>query len=109
MDGRGAHGNGANHFEVNENGNRLKVLHEVQQRHLTQVAASRAAESNRPPGGAGCCSASREQGDAALVHGLREAGHRIASWQARFEEKVFDSRGSALCRLRGPRLGRPNT
>ena len=31
---------------------RLKVLHEVQQKHLSQVAAADAAESKRPPGAA---------------------------------------------------------
>ena len=77
---------------------RLKVLHELQQRHLTQVEASRAAESNRPPGAPdaaphartrGCCSGSRI---------TRPTIESQAGSPLRGEG--FDSRGSALCRLR---------
>ena len=39
MDGRGRHGNGANRVSQRER-DRLKVLHEVQQKHLTQRAAA---------------------------------------------------------------------
>jgi len=39
MDGRGPYGNGANHVEPTRTG-RLKVLHEVKQKHLSQVAAA---------------------------------------------------------------------
>jgi hypothetical protein len=64
---------------------RLRVLHEVQQRHLTQVAAAaRLKVTDRQ-----VCRMLlriREHGDAALVHGLRgrPSNRKLA---ARFEEK----------------------
>src|SRR5258708_4551580 len=72
---------------------RLKVLHEVQQRHLTQVAAAaRLKVTDRQV--RRMLLRIREQGDAALVHGLRgrPSNRKLA---ARFEEKV-------LIRLRHP-------
>ena len=58
---------------------RLKVLHEVQQKHLTQVAAAaRLKVTDRQV--RRMLLRIREHGDAALVPDY-EDGHRIASWQ----------------------------
>src|ERR1700747_2782251 len=66
---------------------RLKVLHEVQQRHLTQVeAAARLKVTDRQV--RRMLLRIREHGDAALVHGLRgRPSNRKLT--ARFEEKVL--------------------
>src|ERR1700745_2779958 len=81
---------------------RLKVLHEVKQKHLSQVAAAaRLKVTDRQV--AQMLLLIRERGDAALVHGLRgrPSNRKLA---ARLEQKI-------LARLRqryadfGPTLG----
>src|SRR6267378_3147248 len=96
MDGRGAHGNGANHFEPT----RTRPIESVARGTAAASDAgcgSRAAESNRSPGAPdaaphprtrGCCSGSRI---------TRPAIESQAGSPLRGEG--FDSRGSALCRL----------
>src|SRR5258706_587623 len=80
---------------------RLKVLHEVQQRHLTQVAAAaRLKVTDRQA--RRMLLRIREQGDAALVHGLRgrPSNRKLA---ARFEEKVLTRVGQRYADF-GPTL-----
>src|SRR6266446_5202080 len=80
---------------------RLKVLHEVQQRHLTQVeAAARLKVTDRQV--RRMLLRIREQGDAALVHGLRgrPSNRKLA---ARFEEKVLTRVGQRYADF-GPTL-----
>jgi len=66
---------------------RLRVLHEVKQKHLTQVQAAKRLEvSDRHV--RRLLSAVRERGDAAVVHGLRgrPSNRRLAS---SFEQKIL--------------------
>jgi transposase len=80
---------------------RLKVLHEVQQRHLTQVeAAARLNVTDRQV--RRMLLRIREHGDAALVHGLRgrPSNRKLA---ARFEEKVLNRVGQRYADF-GPTL-----
>src|SRR5260221_8969547 len=80
---------------------RLKVLHEVQQRHLTQVeAAARLKVTDRQV--RRMLLRIREQGDAALVHGLRgrPSNRKLA---ARFGEKVLTRVGQRYADF-GPTL-----
>ncbi len=65
---------------------RLRVLHEVKQKHLTQVEAAARLATDRQVRRMLLCI--REHGDAALVHGLRgrPSNRKLA---ARFEEKVL--------------------
>ena len=66
---------------------RLKVLHEIQQKHLTQVAAAqRLKVSDRQV--RRMLLRLRQRGDSSLVHGLRgrPSNRKLA---ARFEEKVL--------------------
>src|SRR5258708_13524278 len=77
---------------------RLKVLHEVQQKHLSQVAAAArlkvtARQVRR------MLLRIRERGDAALVHGLR-ARPSNRNLQARLEQKIL-----ALLSTRYPVFG----
>src|SRR6266403_1057101 len=80
---------------------RLKVLHEVQQRHLTQVAAAaRLKVTDRQV--RRMLLRIREQGDGGLVHGLRgrPSNRKLA---ARFEEKVLTRVGQRYADF-GPTL-----
>src|SRR5260370_22217680 len=80
---------------------RLKVLYEVQQRHLTQVAAAaRLKVTDRQV--RRMLLRIHEQGDAALVHGLRgrPSNRKLA---ARFEEKVLTRVGQRYADF-GPTL-----
>jgi predicted ArsR family transcriptional regulator len=80
---------------------RLKVLHEVQQRHLTQVAAAaRLKVTDRQV--RRMLLRIREQGDASLVHGLRgrPSNRKLA---ARFEEKFLTRVGQRYADF-GPTL-----
>src|SRR5712691_11291455 len=80
---------------------RLKVLHEVQQRHLTQVeAAARLKVTDRQV--RRMLLRIREEGDGALVHGLRgrPSNRKLA---ARFEEKVLTRVGQRYADF-GPTL-----
>ncbi len=82
---------------------RLKVLHELQQRHLTQVeAAARLKVTDRQV--RRMLLRIREHGDAALVHGLRgrPSNRKLA---ARFEEKVLTRVGQRYADF-GPTLAR---
>src|SRR5260370_3511671 len=97
MDGRGAHGNGANHFEST----RTRPFESVARGTAAASDAgcgSRAAESNRPPGApdvaphprtGGCCSGSRITMPAIES----QAGSPLRA-------EGVDSRWPALCRLR---------
>src|SRR5260370_16921750 len=80
---------------------RLKVLHAVQQRHLTQVeAAARLKVTDRQV--RRMLLRIREQGDGGLVHGLRgrPSNRKLA---ARFEEKVLTRVGQRYADF-GPTL-----
>src|SRR5256885_6306841 len=67
---------------------RLKVLHEVKQKHLTQVAAAMLLQVTRRQVRR-MLHLSRERGDGALVHGLRgqPSNRKLA---ARFERKILE-------------------
>lgn len=71
MDGRGSNGNGAHGLEPTGTGpTRLKVLHEVKQKHLTQMeAAGRLKVADRRV--RRLLLRVQERGDAAVIHGLR--------------------------------------
>ncbi len=76
---------------------RLKVLHEVKQKHLAQVAAAqRLKVTDRQV--RRMLLRIRERGDSALVHGLRgrPSNRKLA---ARFEQKI-GAPAPALCRFR---------
>jgi hypothetical protein len=80
---------------------RLKVLHEVQQKHLTQVAAAaRLKVTDRQV--RRMLLRIREHGDGALVHGLRgrPSNRKLA---ARFEQKVLTRVGQRYADF-GPTL-----
>jgi len=80
---------------------RLKVLHEVQQKHLTQIAAAtRLKVTDRQV--RRMLGRIREHGDSALVHGLRgrPSNRKLA---ARFEEKVLTRVGQRYADF-GPTL-----
>src|SRR5882724_8424565 len=80
---------------------RLKVLHEVQQRHLTQVAAAaRLKVTFRQVLRMLLCI--REQGDSGLVHGFRGRPSN-RKLEARFEEKVLTRVGQRYADF-GPTL-----
>jgi hypothetical protein len=86
MEGRGANGNGANRVEQRER-DRLKVLHEVQQKQLTQLAAAeRLKVSDRHV--RRMLLRLRERGDRSVVHGLRgrPSNRKLAT---RFEQKIL--------------------
>ena len=84
---------------------RLKVLHEVQQKHRTQVAAAaRLKITDRQV--RRMLLRIREHGDGALIHGLRgrPSNRKLA---AGFEQKVL-ARVASVMRTSGPRWP-PNT
>jgi len=84
---------------------RLKVLHEVQLKHLSQVAAAeRLKVTDRQV--RRMLLRIREHGDGALVHGY-EAGHRIASWRPAWSRRFWLAWVSAMP-TSGPRWP-PNT
>jgi Helix-turn-helix domain len=100
MDGRGPHGTERITLSQRER-DRLKVLHEVQPRHLTQVeAAARLKVTDRQV--RRMLLRIREHGDAALVHGLRgrPSNRKLA---ARFEEEVLTRVGQRYADF-GPTL-----
>ncbi len=77
---------------------RLKVLHDVQQKHLTQVAAAqRLKVSDRHV--RRMLIRLRERGDHSLIHGLRgrPSNRKLA---ARFEQKILARLRPALCGFR---------
>src|ERR1700758_4805285 len=80
---------------------RLKVLHDVQQKQLTQVAAAERLKVNDRQVRRMLLRI-RERGDAALVHGLRErpSNRKLA---ARFEQKVLTRVGQRYADF-GPTL-----
>src|SRR5205807_3497329 len=84
---------------------RLKVLHEVKQKHLTQVAAAKRLKvTDRQV--RRMLLRIRERGDGALVHGLRgqPSNRKLA---ARFERKILE-RLRQRYGISGPRWP-PNT
>src|SRR5882762_6769824 len=97
MDGRGAHGNGANHFEPTRTGPIESVARGTAAA-SNAGCGSRAAESNRPPGAPDAAPHPRTGGWWSGSRITRPAIESQAGSPLRGEG--FDSRGSALCRLR---------
>src|SRR6267154_529342 len=97
MDVRGPHGDGANHFEPTRTGSIESVARGTAAA-SDAGCGSRAAESNRPPGAPDAAPHPRTGGWWSGSRITRPAIESQAGSPLRGEG--FDSRGSALCRLR---------
>src|SRR5580704_7629957 len=97
MEGRGPHGNGANHFEPTRTGPIESVARGTGEASLAG-SSSGAAENNRPAGAADAAADSRARGWCPGSRITRPAIESQAGGRLRTES--FSSRGPALCRLR---------
>src|SRR4029077_17803195 len=97
MEGRGPHGSGANHFEPTRTGPIESVARGTGEASLAS-SSSGTTENNRPPGAADAAPHPRTRGWCPGSRIARPAIESQAGGPLRAEG--FDSRGSALCRLR---------